>query len=1028
MLFADVVESMKLAAALDPERLREIMHDLFNRAAAVVQRYQGTVDKFTGDGLMALFGAPAALEDHALRACLGGLEIQAAARALTDEVRERDHVELRVRIGLNSGEVVAGAVGAGPGRYTAIGHTVGLAQRMEAAAQPGAVLCTERTARLAGQSAVFGPVEPVHIKGSAEAVAACELRRVDSDRAVRGRDDGPMVGRDSELALLQAALERGDVTFTVVMGEPGQGKSRLIREFTAAAPESGVEIIEVRCESHTTHVPLHVLSRVLRALFGVRGLEPDLARSRIIEQLPSASDEADADILFDVLSIGDANRAPPMPSVDARRRRLVEVMTELAETRPARMLVVIEDLHWVDTASEEVLVKFAEALRRTESMLIGTLRPGRKRPVRAAADMAVVLSPLGTADTMTLAAGIIGTHPSAVGLSERIAEVAAGNPFFIEEIVRDLVGQGLLAGHRGDYRLAGEVESIAAPSTVQSVLAARIDRLSAEHKEILNAASVIGSGFDLDVLQTLLPTVEPAAIDGLVAAELIDQTQFLPVRRYEFRHPLVRSVAYGSQLVATRAATHRRLAAAIQAQNPAAVEQNSALIGGHLEAAEDLEAAYVWYVRSAAWFRQRDVVAARESWQRALLIADRLPADMPGVTDKRIAPRAQLNMSAWMVGGAEDDRRCFDELRLLTTQSGDPLQLALGMAGRVTSLIITDGLVTEAFALATELETLYDRIDGPPADRAEILTAVALAHYEAGQFERALQSIERLGELSGQLTGYDLAPPLAMGGVIKIAIGRRAEGRAELDNAIRLGQASDPVCFVIALGYELDLVVMGFERIGEALVCRTREALQQAEAFGDAYGLSIARWAHGTALLAGDPARHAEAVALLQQTRADGIDVTGSMLDAQLADEMHRRGKCGDEQIDPLYDCVASELDSGSLPFVGHAAAVLIRLLAGRGGARDISRAEDIATRLEAAVVAGDQALQLWPMYCRMVLAQATGDVDGYECCRDAYHRLARRLDARAHRTSGRPPGALGICANGDEPATDDQHHAQIQE
>lgn len=179
--------------------------------------------------------------------------------------------------------------------------------------------------------------------------------------------------------------------------------------------------------------------------------------------------------------------------------------------------------------------------------------------MRAPTEMTIVLSPLGSADTITLAAGVIGTHPSASGLAERIAEVAAGNPYFIEEIVRDLVGQGLLAGQRGDYRLAGAVESIAAPSTVQSVLAARIDRLSAEQKEILNSASVIGSGFDLDVLQTLLPKVEPATIDGLVAAELIDQTQFLPVRRYEFRHPLVRSVAYGSQLVATRAATHRRL-------------------------------------------------------------------------------------------------------------------------------------------------------------------------------------------------------------------------------------------------------------------------------------------------------------------------------------------------------------------------------------------------------------------------------------------------------------------------------------
>lgn len=190
---------------------------------------------------------------------------------------------------------------------------------------------------------------------------------------------------------------------------------------------------------------------------------------------------------------------------------------------------------------------------------------------------------------------------------------------------------------------------------------------------------------------------------------------------------------------------------------------------------------------------------------------------------------------------------------------------------------------------------------------------------------------------------------------------------------------------------------MGFERIADALVVRTREALHQAEALGDACGLSIARWAHGTELLAGDPGRHAEAVALLEQSRADGIDTAGSMVDAQLADEMYRAGTSGDEQIDALYDCVASELGSGSMTYVGHSAAVLIRLLTSRGGARDLSRAEEIATRLEAAVAAADEALELWPLYCRTLLMRATGDVDGHERYRHAYHRLARRLDARAH-------------------------------
>jgi adenylate cyclase len=202
VLFADVVGSMKLAATLNDERWREIISAVFNRSAAVVQRYQGTVDKFTGDGLMAMFGAPVALENHALRAGLAALEIQSAARALAGEVRLRDNVELFLRIGLNSGEVIAGQVGGGPGSYTIIGHPVGMAQRMEAAAGPGGVLCSESTARLIQDSAVLGPDQWVTIKGESEPVLARPLVSVEPERAMLGRDEGPLIGRDRELAEL----------------------------------------------------------------------------------------------------------------------------------------------------------------------------------------------------------------------------------------------------------------------------------------------------------------------------------------------------------------------------------------------------------------------------------------------------------------------------------------------------------------------------------------------------------------------------------------------------------------------------------------------------------------------------------------------------------------------------------------------------------------------------------------------------------------------------------------------------------
>ena len=200
---------MKMAAALDPERLREIMHDLFNRSASVVQRYQGTVDSFTGDGLMALFGAPAALEDHALRACIAALELQSLATELALVVRQQDGMDLRVRIGLNSGEVIAGDFGSVTAGYTVTGHTVGMAQRMEAAAGPGEVLCSASTARLVEHSARFGPWDNVVVKGSDEPVPVRRLKAIDSDRLIMARDDGPLMGRDEDLGELIESFEGG---------------------------------------------------------------------------------------------------------------------------------------------------------------------------------------------------------------------------------------------------------------------------------------------------------------------------------------------------------------------------------------------------------------------------------------------------------------------------------------------------------------------------------------------------------------------------------------------------------------------------------------------------------------------------------------------------------------------------------------------------------------------------------------------------------------------------------------------------
>jgi adenylate cyclase len=308
VLFADVVRSMELAAAVDPERLRDIITELFSRSTDVVCHYGGTVDKFTGDGVMALFGAPTALEDHAIRACLAALDIHREAGLLAQEVKRRDGITLDLRVGLNSGRVIAGAVGSGPLSYTAIGEQVGMAQRMESAAPPGGVMLSESTARLVERSAVLGETELVRIKGRDDPVAARRLLRVEPQRA--DRVAASLVGRRWEMTALDGMLERvlqGRGAVVALTGPAGIGKSRLAAEFAAIAARRGVEVFTVRAESHATDIPFTVVTRPLRSVTGVRDLDAESARAKLDTEAIDA-DEQDRLLLDDLLEI--RNPAP----------------------------------------------------------------------------------------------------------------------------------------------------------------------------------------------------------------------------------------------------------------------------------------------------------------------------------------------------------------------------------------------------------------------------------------------------------------------------------------------------------------------------------------------------------------------------------------------------------------------------------------------------------------------------------------------------------------------------------------------
>src|ERR1700759_629323 len=453
VLFADVVHSMDIAAAVGAERLREIIAELVNITTAVVMRYGGPGDKFTGDGGMAVFGAPVALEDHAIRACLAALGIQGEAARLAAEVKDRDGIELQLRVGLNSGQVIAGEIGSTSLGYTTIGEQVGMAQRMESVAPPGAVMLSESTAHLVEHTAVLADSELVLIKGKDDPVPARRLLAIEPRHALACGTESRLVGRRWEMAAVEAIVDRavsGRGGVIGVVGSPGIGKSRVAREAAALAAGRAVEVFWTFCESHASDIPFVVVRQLLRAAYGVADLDGEAAHAKVRQQIPDA-DPQDLLLLEDLLGIADPDVALPQIDPDARRRRLTVLINTAALARTEPALYLIEDAQWIDAVSESMLADFLMVIPQTKLMVLITARPEYEGALtRVHGAQTIALAPLRDSDTAALVGELLGSDPSVDDLAAIITDRAAGNPFFAEEMVRELVQRGVLAGERAD--------------------------------------------------------------------------------------------------------------------------------------------------------------------------------------------------------------------------------------------------------------------------------------------------------------------------------------------------------------------------------------------------------------------------------------------------------------------------------------------------------------------------------------------------------------------------------------------------
>jgi class 3 adenylate cyclase len=1008
VLFADVVHSMDIAAAVGAERLREIMAELVDRCTKLVRRYGGTVDKFTGDGIMAVFGAPIAMEDHAFRACLTALGVQEEIKRLAIDVRACDGVELQLRVGLNSGQVIAGEIGLGPSGYTAIGAQVGMAQRMESVAPPGGVMLSESTARLVQHATVLADAEQVYIKGSDIPVLAHRLLSLTGGPQRSGSLQGALLGRELEVTTVTGVLERaisGRGGVVRVVGAAGIGKTRLADEAVAMARRRGVEVFSVFCESHTSDVPFLVAAGLLRAATRIGDLDDEAARARVRAEFRGAPDD-DVLLLYDLMGIGAPETPPPAIRPDARRRRLSALINSVSLARTQPVLYIIEDAHWIDEVSESMLAEFFAVIPQTPSLVLITYRPDYRGVLtNVSGAQTISLAPLSDSETAALLDELLGTDPSVAGIKALVAERAGGNPFFAQEMVRELAERAVLEGEHGGFRCGTDLAEVTVPATLQATIAARIDRLDPAAKKTLNAAAVIGSRFTPELLAAV---GNAPVLDALLAAALVDQVRFTPSAEFAFRHSLIRTVAYGSQLKSDRAQMHRRLAAAIEAREPESADQNAALIAEHLEAAGDVRAAFGWHMRAATWATYRDIAAARLGWESARRLADALRADEPDRAAMCIAPRTMLCGIAWRVHVNNVADR-FDELRTLCSAAGDKASLAIAMAGLVIDHTFQDR-VREASRLASEAISLIESI-GDPTLTVGLSFIPIRAKMACGEWAEMLRLAQRVIDLAGGdpamgnfLFGSPLALAFAQRAIARYALGRPG-WRADLDRSLTVAHGADSLSYVTAVSYVYTAgIPAGALRPDDSAVREIEDVLAIAERSGDNLQVAVASLTLGLALLHRDADaerdRGRQLLAEVREVFADGghylCDLP--MIDAYIARETARRGD-RDGAIPPMRAAVDHLVDDGQqLSWGVVVTSILVETLLDRGTERDVAEAEAAIERL--ATAPADESLvirEIWLQWMRALLARAQGDASAYTHFRDSYRDTASTHGLEGH-------------------------------
>lgn len=731
VLFADLSGSTPLAERLDPEELRGILASYFGALARQIQRYEGTIDKYIGDAVMAVFGAPISHEDDAERAINAAMAMQTSIARLNDDLDRRHGVRLSLRIGVNTGEVVAGMLaGDVQSAYTVVGDAVNTAQRLESAAPLGGILVSASTRHLAIHSFEFEETAPLTLKGKAEPVVAYRVRRRRYEEI--SPEATPFVARSIELELLRDAVAdavQGRGRRIVVSGEAGVGKSRLVAELRAGLV-AGIDRLVLRCTSFEQNSPYAAVGDLIRGTFLIHYTDDEATAERAIRAGFADRGELLADLqlalLLDVLGYPERARFEP----EAKRRMLVAILRRLllVQTTRAPLVFVAEDLQWIDDASAGVLVELVPDVPQLSCLLICTARSGWAPPWPSET---IEVAALSDAEAHAFVETVFEV-PVQHALALTVLQRTGGNPFFIEEVIRELQSSKLLVERAGRMELRSDAE-VVVPATVRELLQARIDRLPDGPRRVLELAAVSGRTFWKRVVEQLAPDREIA--DDLAYLEherLIATRSVAPELTYTFRQALIQEVAYGMQLLSQRRATHGAVAEAIESLYPARLEEFVDVLAYHWDLDDNNAKALLWLVRAADRAKR---LYANDEAVRLYRSALRRAADVDaGLGAATILER--IGEIQTLTGQYDDALATFAQA---AEKLGDVHQVPLARVRRWSALVMErKGAYEQALVVLDEALRLAS---SDATETAQVRLQLGHAHFWRGEYAAAREHL-----------------------------------------------------------------------------------------------------------------------------------------------------------------------------------------------------------------------------------------------------------------------------------------------